>query len=269
MVCSLLRNMSPSGNNLPDFRATQLEFAAHIRNPEENPRPTDVEARRMKIYLELFYNNIEGFLASGFPISKKILGEDAWHALVRTFVHRHPSESPYFLEISQEFLTFLSTHAPGDDSLPGFLLELAHYEWVELALGVSELSIPETGFNANGDLLEGPLLLSPLIWCLAYRWPVHQIGPEHLPEQPPADPTQLIVYRRRDDSVAFLEVNAVTLKLVQLLESGETAASAFEQIGEELPMLDSKVIYEQGIATLSRLRDAQIILGVVAGESAS
>ena len=69
--------------------------------------------------------------------------------------------------------------------------------------------------------------------------------------------------------MAFLEVNAVTLKLVQLLESGETAASAFEQIGEELPMLDSKVIYEQGIATLSRLRDAQIILGVVAGESAS
>ena len=113
------------------------------------------------------------------------------------------------------------------------------------------------------------MLLSPLIWCLAYRWPVHQIGPGHLPEQPPAEPTQLIVFRKRDDSVAFLEVNAVTLKLVQLLEAGESASSAFEQIGEELPMLDSKVIYEQGIATLSRLRDAQIILGVLSGETAS
>ena len=261
--------MPQSGSNLPDFRATQLEFAAHIRNPEENPRPADVEARRMKIYLELFYNNIEGFLASGFPIAKKILGDEAWHALVRKFVHRHPSESPYFLEISQEFLTFLSVHAPEDETLPEFLLELAHYEWVELALGVSELTIPDSGFDADGDLLDGPLKLSPLIWCLAYRWPVHEIGPGHVPEQAPAEPTQLIVYRRRDDTVAFMVVNAVTLRLVQILESGESPRAAFRQIAEELPTLDSKVIYEQGIATLSRLRDAQIILGVECTETAS
>ena len=52
---------------------------------------------------------------------------------MRKFVHRHPSESPYFLEISQEFLTFLSEQVHRvTSSLPEFLLELAHYEWVEL-----------------------------------------------------------------------------------------------------------------------------------------
>ena len=254
--------MSRPGSNLPDFRATQLEFAAHIRNPEVNPRPAEVEARRMKIYLELFYNNIEGFLSSGFPIAKKILGNDRWHALVREFVHQHPSESPYFLEISQEFLTFLSERPEGADPLPPFLLELAHYEWVELALGVSELEIPETGYDPEADLLEGPLLLSPLIWCLAYHWPVHQIGPGRIPDSQPAEPTELIVYRQRNDRVAFMEVNSATLRLVNLLEAGEEPAAALAQIASELPALDSKVVYEQGIATLSRLRDAEIVLGV-------
>ena len=81
----------------------------------------------------------------------------------------------------------------------------------------------------------------------------------------PAEPTQLIVYRRRDDTVAFMEVNAVTLRLVELLGAGQRARSALEQIAAELPTLDSKVIYEQGIATLTRLRDAEIILGAVVG----
>ena len=83
----------------PDFRAAQLAFAAHIRNPEVNPAPADIEPRRMKIYLELFYNNIENFLARGFPIARKCWEMTAgmrWSEICAP----HPSESPYFLEIS-------------------------------------------------------------------------------------------------------------------------------------------------------------------------
>ena len=220
----------------------------------------------MQIYLNLFYNNIENFLASGFPVAKKVLGEDRWHQIVREFVHRHPSESPYFLEISQEFLTFLNDRK-GDD-LPGFLLELTHYEWVELALSVDERDLPTSGFDPQGDLLEQPVVVSPLIWCLAYRWPVHQIGPEHVPESPPAQSTELIVYRRSDDQVRFMSVNSVTLRLVELLRENQPGRDALDTLVAELQQVDSKVAYEQGIATLRRLRDAQIVLGskIISGE---
>ncbi len=254
--------MPSPGSNLPDFRTVQLDFAAHIRNPDVHPRPADVDERRMKIYLELFYNNIEGFLASGFPIAKQVLGEGRWHQLAREFIHSHGSESPYFLEISQEFLSFLGDRAQVDDSLPEFLLELAHYEWVELALGVSEEEIPNAGYDPAADFTDGPVVLSPLIWCLAYRWPVHQIGPDHIPSEPPDKATELIVYRRRDDTVAFMEVNTVTLALMNELEAGQTPQAALKTIAEELPGVDPNVIYEQGIATLHRLRDAEIILGM-------
>ena len=251
--------MPGRGSNLPEFRAVQLDFAAHIRNPETNPAPPGIEARRMQIYQDLFYNNIEGFLSGSFPIAKKALGESSWHELVRTFVHRHPSESPYFLEISQEFLTFLGRRQAG--TIPAYLLELCHYEWVELALSVSEEEIPETGFDADGDLLALPVVVSPLIWCLAYEWPVHEIGPGHLPSSKPDSSTELIVYRRRDDTVKFMIVNPVTLRLVDLLHAGSSGQMALQTLADELPELDKKVVYERGIATLSRLRDAQIILG--------
>ena len=253
--------MARAGSNLPGFRETQLDFAAHIRSPEAHARPADVEPRRMKIYVQLFYNNIEGFLASAFPIAKQVLGDDRWHRLVREFVHRHGSTAPYFLQISQEFLTFLADRAPDDDPLPEFLLELAHYEWVELALGVSELEIPDIGYDPQGEIYDSYLVISPLAWCLAYEWPVHQIGPEHRPIERPANPTELIACRRRDDTVSFMEVNAATLSLVQRLQDGATVRQALEGIASEMPEADSKVVYERGIATLERLRHAQIVLG--------
>lgn len=257
--------MNRPGSNLPRFRATQIEFAAHLRNPQANPRPADVEARRMRIYVDLFYNNIERFLASGFPVARQVLGDERWHRLVREFIDRHPSESPYFLEISQEFLTFLSARMANASGAveppPPFLLELCHYEWVELALGVSETEIPEDGFDRQGDLLANPVLVSPLVWCLAYRWPVHQIGPDHAPADPPPDTTELVVYRQRNDRVAFMAVNPATLRLIELLKSGITGHEALTVLTAELAGLNSKVVYEQGLATMERLRDAEILLG--------
>jgi len=252
--------VSRQGSNLPGFREHQLDFASHIRNPHEHPRPDDIDPRRMQIYLDLFYNNIERFLANGFPIAKQVLGDELWHRVARDFVHRHPSESPYFLEISQEFLSYLDQMKR--DDLPDFVLELCHYEWVELALSVAEEEIPTEGIDPKGNLLAGRVVVSPLIWPLSYRYPVHQIGPEFQPTAPPDEPTQLVVYRRRDDRVKFLEANAVTIRLLELLAECGTGAEALERLLRELPALDSQVVHDQGLATLERLRESEIILGI-------
>lgn len=249
----------PSGSNLPEFRALQLDFAAHVRDPAANPRPGGIEARRMRIYLDLVYSNVESFLASGFPIAKQILGDDRWHALVRDFLRRHPSESPYFLDISQEFLAYLGSLT--DWNLPPFMLELCHYEWVELALSVAEEEIQHDGVDPEGDLLAGRVVVSQLIWPLAYRFPVHEIGPEYQPEVQPSDRTCLVVYRRRDDQVAFLEANEVTLRLLELLRVGGTGEDAIRALQMELPGVDSQVVHERGVATMNRLRESEIILG--------
>jgi len=210
-----------------DLKQAQFQFAAHIRNPEYNKAPDGVEDRRMAIYRELFYNNIEGFISSGFPVLRSICSDTYWHALVRDFMVRHRAKTPYFLEIAQEFLVYLQNlrspqQFPSD---PPYLLELAHYEWVELALDVAEPEIPVSSgiFPDVSCLMDRCIHISPLVWCLSYIYPVHRIGPEYINEgllsiEPPPNATRLVVYRDRADKVGFMAVNAATLRLLQLLQ---------------------------------------------------
>jgi len=264
--------MSDSGRNLPDFRAVQLDFAAHIRNPELNPAPGDVEARRMKIYADLFFNNIKSFLDSAFPVAAEVVGVARWRQIVRDFVHLHPSESPFFLQISEEFLTFLHHKKYAD--LPGFLLELCHYEWVELSLDVA--TEPEqpphlvAKDSADPDYLMGRLAASQLVRALVYEYPVHEIGRSNQPSAPPPSPTYLLVYRNNDNEVRFLQSNPVTHRLLELLAE-EDAASALQIIHSELTAAGRSIradkFMDQGRQTLAHLCDLGIIQGEISSET--
>ncbi len=254
--------MTMRGANLPGFQAEQLAFSAYIRNPAVHPVPEGIEARRMKIYADLFYRNIESFMASAFPVTKRIFLDPSWTdtlwaELMRQFIHHHPSESPYFQEISQEFLQFMSDHEI--KTRHPWLLEFLHYEWVELALGVSDETWPDTPVDREGDLL-GPLVVSPLVWPLAYTYAVQNIGPGHLPAQPPETLTLLMVYRRPDDTVHFMASSPMTHRLLELIGSGLDGQSAIQQIATESG-LNPDVFRENALRALSKLRDVNIILG--------
>ncbi|CRI65722.1 conserved hypothetical protein [Thiocapsa sp. KS1] len=125
---------------------------------------------------------------------------------------------------------------------------------------ISDAEPDRAGIDPTGDLLEGRPVVSPLAWNLSYRFPVHRIaqglfvrggvvdwnlsyrfpvhriGPDHQPDTPPADPTHLVAYRTPDDDIAFLEINAVTQRLLILLdeETSRTGRQALRRVAEEL-----------------------------------
>ncbi|MGS2723826.1 HvfC family RiPP maturation protein [Porticoccus sp. GXU_MW_L64] len=247
----------------PSFQDTQFSFAAHLRNPEQNPAPSEIEDRRMGIYRDLIYNNIQNFIASGFPVLKTLYSEADWHHMVRDFVSRHQSSTPYFLEISQEFLRYLQEEHQQQPCDPPFLQELAHYEWVELALDVSPESLPPEQDVSDSDLLQRHPVVSPLAWRLSYQYPVHQLGPEYQPQQAPQQPTFLVVYRNRKERVRFMEANGVTVRLLQLLEDDSelSGQQALEQIAEELQHPNPEQVVASGIPLLRKLADLSIICG--------
>ena len=128
--------------SLPEFQRFQYAFTAHIRNPAENPLPYGIEARRMEIYRKLVYSNVENFLLACFPVLNKVLGKRRWEWLVYRFLSRHRSHSPYFHRIPEEFIQFLQGAEALPARYPEFAVELAHYEWVELALQISDEPLP-------------------------------------------------------------------------------------------------------------------------------
>jgi uncharacterized protein len=199
------------------FQRLQYAFAASIRDPENQPRPPGVPAQRMQLYRKLVYNNFESFIASGFPVLKATLGEAMWQALIIDFLRCHQSKTPYLAELGEEFLTYLQDERGEAGTDPPFLVELAHYEWVELALLIAETTLPAETPALLEDPLSRKIYLSELAWPLAYRFPVHRIGPDFRPRCPPAEPSFLLVYRDRDNRVRFLEISSGIYLLLDLL----------------------------------------------------
>ena len=248
----------------PEFIRRQYEFAAHIRDPDQQPAPGDVEDRRMAIYRELFYNNVEGFISNTFPVLRILHEDDRWHAMVRDFFSHHLSQTPLFLEIPREFLNWLENERVAQASDLPFMQELAHYEWVELALSISEENIAAADVDAGGDFLTGIPVPSPLAWHLAYHYPVHRIGPDYQPDQPGDNTTCLVVYRNREDEVHFMEVNPVTKRLLELIETGknETGEQLLNRIAVELSHPHPEVVINGGLEILKGLAQKDIILGI-------
>jgi hypothetical protein len=249
---------------LPRFKQIQYAFTAHVRNPEVNPRPGDIEARRMKIYNELTYNNVEDFMASTYPVLREIYGTEKWHRLMRQYFANHHASTPLFHEMPREFLKFLEQeYQLQADDYP-FMLELAHYEWVELALSVSDQEADTSRIDVAGDLLQGIPVLSPLAWPLSYRFPVHKLSSEFLPATAPSQPTHLVVYRTLKDEVRFLEMNPVTAHLVQLIgdDKQQTGKQLLETIAEQLQHPNPEVVIQGGKQILEDLRQRDILLGV-------
>ena len=242
---------------------TEKQLASHIRNPADIAAPEGIEQRRLKIYRDLFYNNIENFIASGFPVLRSLFADDAWHSMVRDFMIHHQCHTPYFLEISQEFLLYLQNTRASRQDDPPFLKELAHYEWVELALDVAEEDLALIEVDSEGDLLESLPMVSPLAWSLCYQYPVHKIGSDFQPDQPGPESSYLIVYRNSDDKVGFMEANSVTARLLELLEIDDTDSGlqALEKLAVELQHPQPQQVIDGGSAILHQLKSLDIILG--------
>jgi hypothetical protein len=246
----------------PNFQELQYRFSAHIRDPQANPAPEDVEARRMRVYSELFYNNIDDFMASNFPVLREITDDDAWDRLIRDYYSRHRAKTPLFPEMSREFLHYLEHEREAAEGDYPFMLELAHYEWVEAALYLADEE-QQTAFDPEGDLLTGLPILSSLGWLLSYNYPVHRIGPEFLPMDAPEQPTHLLVYRDDENEIQYLELNPLSMRLLYLLKAAEVDSSrqALEAIAGEIGHPDPQVVIQGGLEIVNDLKDRGVILG--------
>ncbi|MFA7487415.1 MAG: putative DNA-binding domain-containing protein [Lysobacteraceae bacterium] len=287
------------GTSATTLAQQQAMFAAHLRDPQHHAAPPVAE-ERIAVYRELFFNNVRDLLAGNFPVLRRLLGRERWERLIRQFYRDHRSATPLFPELGREFLDWLAqqeaemseeaasasddafpsrgtsiagkpapTTAPDGDTAtsagwPAFMLELAHYEWIELALALDETDLSQLAFDPHGDLLHGTPLVSPLAWPLAYRFPVHRIGPDFQPEATPDTPTFLLIRRDAQHAIHFHEIDALGHALLLALHDNCGAASGLaliEQLIADQP--DAATMRQQAHERLTSLHRRGAILGTV------
>ncbi|MCG6576025.1 DUF2063 domain-containing protein [Pseudomonas sp. AF32] len=203
---------------MTDVRQTlhqqQQALTRYLRDPEHCPVPEGMDGARAQVYRDLIFENMRSLLSGTFPVLVSVLGQDAWRATVRGFLREHRCVTPRFGEVAEEFVGYLATRQSADS--PPFMAELAHYEWIEMALLQSQAqSLPPSDETL---LLDRPLRISPLAWPLAYRWPVHRLAPGYQPSTPPPQPTLLLVRRTPGFEVRFSELSPLAWRLLERIE---------------------------------------------------
>ncbi|WP_046006392.1 HvfC family RiPP maturation protein [Pseudoalteromonas rubra] len=246
------------------FEQVQAEFMAHIKDPAAHPVPAGVEDRRMQVYRDLFFNNIEGFVASTFPVLKSLYDEQTWLTLVRSFFSQHDCQSPYFLDISREFLDFLQETYPPTPADPPFMLELAHYEWTELEVAIAKECEAEHPIPLPLSEQSG-LHLAQAARSVSYQYPVHQISEDYQP-QTTSGPHCFIVYRDRAFDVQFIETNPMTALLLQniVVNPGITIRALAAQLAEQFSQFDEPTLINGAVQTLSQF----VRLGILVDKKA-
>lgn len=237
------------------LRAQQHAFTAHLRDPQAVPAPAGLDPRRVAVYQHLLFNNLLGLLSNGFPVCVRLLGEPAWSALVRHYFASHRCQTPLFTELAAEFLQWLQVQP----QLPHpALAELAHYEWVETAL--YQLQADPLPAPGAVDPLRVPLQRSPLAWPLLYQWPVHRLGADDAPTQPPTEPTGLLVRRDAGGEVRFAELSPLAVYLLSSIgeQPGLEGQAYLRQLARAHGLAED-ALAEPGAALLQQFVQAGVI----------
>ncbi|UFQ02415.1 HvfC family RiPP maturation protein [Pseudomonas fitomaticsae] len=239
----------------------QQALTRYLRDPEHEAPPADMNAARVNVYRDLVFNNVSQLLGSTFPVLIRIIGQERWRTLIRGFLRDYRAQTPKFGEIAEEFVGYLASEPAvlSEGDWPAFLVELAHYEWVEMVLQQSDAEPLPASDPVR--LLERPLQVSALAWPLAYTWPVQMLGPDHQPVTPPAQPTLLLVRRTTDWSVKFSELSPLAWRLLQRIEEFPllSGREQLQGLGLETGLPATVSFMDSGLALLQQLHEDGVI----------
>lgn len=246
----------------------QKRFADHIRDPEGRPPPDGIEERRLAIYRRLFFNNVSSLFAANFPVARRILPDSDWRELIRAFLVEHRSTTPLFPEIGREFVRFLGEHPEHIAERP-WLAELCHWQFLATRVRNDPAEPDEIEAEPDADLLAGVPMLNPTLRLAQYDWAVNEIRADRLPTEPRR--TALAIFRRADDRIGRLRINALTGRLLQLLQEnpGIPGRVCLDRLAAEIEHPDPDALARHGAGLLASLRDKGLLLGAVPAGHAS
>ncbi len=257
-----ISDASPEPNEDYSLVAVQRRLCSYLRNPAGSVRPRGLDVRRLNVYRDLVFANVESLLSGAYPVAKRVLGE-RWQSMVRAFLSEYRAQTPYFTRLADEFFQFVGQREDAGD-LPPFLRELLHHERLEIELlyrQVEDLHPPVVPFD------QAPLALSPLAEVNHYRYPVQRIGPDFMPQRVPESPTFILQYRNAHGRVVFMELSHLAYQLLWLISQHPGHCGEFwmksidEMLAGQTARQQREDFLSGGLALLARLFDTGVLQG--------
>jgi hypothetical protein len=204
---------------------------------------------RLLTYRALVRFALRDPLPDCFPLTKALLeGEEAWEACVDAFLDSRSIQSPYYRHILPTFVGWLAESGWGREAWP-FLLQLAHYEYLELEV----LRHPDEAAPAGLVAAPGPGRVAVLHGSarnMAYAYRVHEADEED--PEPAEGPALLFCHRDPEGDFRLREVDGPTSAFLTRCLQSEPIGVAAAAVGLET---------EKAMALLEDLRSEGAVLG--------
>ena len=237
---------------MPEILAAQQRFGAALADAAhaDDAVPLFVgDAARVRRRIAIYRGNVIASatkaLAAAYPIIRKLVGDEFFDGLARTYCREHPSASGDLNEYGEKFARFVAAF-PHTQSLP-YLPDVARLEWLvhraHYAADHAPLDTGRLGRIPEGDYPRLTLKLHPAVATLESSYPIYRIWEVHQDDyrgEIAVDldrwPQQVIVYRPAfratvaalsRGELAFLAAVQQGERLAAALESALTADAEF------------------------------------------
>lgn len=171
----------------PDFQANfQADFFTALTSADPGATPNGLDARsarRFRVYRNNMRHALITALADGFPVVRRLVGEDAFVGTAKLFVEAHPPRDRALATFGAEFADFLDGFEPAR-SVP-YLADIARLEWarVEAAHAADAPPLAPARLAALGDrIVEVRFRAHPAARLIASEHPVLAIWQANVAE---------------------------------------------------------------------------------------
>lgn len=200
------------------FKQVQQNFIDYVLNNTEQ-LPVNTDVRHMDVYRELVFNNIEDVLTNAFPVLNSLYEKPQWEQLLQHFFSTHTCQTAIYAELPDEFMQFLQTQYQLTEYDPIFMLELAHYEWLELSASMAIEDVNSEKISKDQAIETNTFLLSHTANIAQYHFDVQNICQEYQPKTSLPQPEFFCIYRNDNDEVLFLRLAPLTAQLLNYIEN--------------------------------------------------
>ncbi|MEO8903937.1 MAG: DNA-binding domain-containing protein [Polyangiaceae bacterium] len=234
------------------LRQQQEWFAAIVSTPEAEPAPVDERSagrlvkpsktlsslERIDIYRQGYHARLIECLVDDYPVLQHALGEEAFEALCRRYIARHPSHAPSLNYFGRHMSEFCRTQ---ELPSPVFCSDLAALEWA-VVLGIHAPTAPSIGLPDLGQVPPerwpgARFSVNPSLNILRLEYPVNaylQAFRNDLETTLPGPLANAVAVYRTGPSVWRLELELAMVTLVESLAGGATLETALSAVQASL-----------------------------------
>jgi hypothetical protein len=259
-------------NPLPGDASIDTACAARVAG---NARLSPAE--QADIYRRQFWLRHVDSLREDYPGLMRILGDDAFEAFCTAYLTACPPRSPSMRDLGADIVAFAERYEAFPEAVRTAALEMVRYEcsFVDLFDGAEPPPLdarvlqelpPEAWETAR-------IKIHPLLVRHRFTHPVHRIrlkakaGADVAIEPAPA-PIHLAVFRGKDLTIMFDELEPLAFELLGALAEGEALVPACGRIAEGASEAEGEQLQAKVGAWFQRWAAAGWIVGVETGSGA-